>query len=230
MEFLKHLQGKLRTLQHRMTAIKKLEVKFSETSSISIEERIKSSLNFNRDYLDLRNLDLQEIPEEIYQLKKLKYIDLSNNKLHTIPHKLLELPEIKELNLVKNPLESLPNRSNLLIDPLTFHRCFGKQDTEYIGGVAFGIDTTDEDMDYILTKSSNLRNLQKLFIGRGGGLVIGDIRPIPTPQLEQIIHSIDKFINLQSLWFRGIQLQDLPSGISQLNHLKSFTLRFHSNK
>ena len=38
--------------------------------------------------LILSNMDLIEIPEEVYTLTNLKYLDLSNNKIYEIPDKI----------------------------------------------------------------------------------------------------------------------------------------------
>jgi len=62
----------------------------------------------NRKSLDLSNLGLEEIPEEVFSMKKLQELRLENNKLKILPSRIGELTSLSRIVLSQNCLTSLP--------------------------------------------------------------------------------------------------------------------------
>lgn len=55
-------------------------------------------------YLDLGYNLVDEIPESLYRLMKLRRLNLEGNKLHDLPLKLKELKELHHLSVQNNPI------------------------------------------------------------------------------------------------------------------------------
>jgi hypothetical protein len=56
--------------------------------------------------LDLSNLNLKEIPQEVFELKNLKKLDLSNNQLKTIPKEISNLKQLEVLDISNNNISN----------------------------------------------------------------------------------------------------------------------------
>ena len=65
--------------------------------------------------LDLSEMQLTELPEEIYQLVQLETLDLSNNRLRILPREIGQLTQLKSLFLRNNYLSNLPEEIGQLI-------------------------------------------------------------------------------------------------------------------
>lgn len=55
----------------------------------------------------MHNNQLEDLPAEIGNLKKLNILNLSNNKLEKFPHEFYKLNELHELNLKNNSIKEL---------------------------------------------------------------------------------------------------------------------------
>lgn len=70
-------------------------------------------------YLDLGHNVVDDIPESIYRLSKLRRLNLEDNKLHGLPLKLKELKELHHLSIMNNPIpdsekESIEKNFNIV--------------------------------------------------------------------------------------------------------------------
>jgi len=66
--------------------------------------------NFDTEYskkLDLGNTWIKDVPESIYELKKLEYLDLSNNPFNKLSEKISQLSNLKVLLLNKESVPSI---------------------------------------------------------------------------------------------------------------------------
>ncbi len=92
-----------------------------EIHNLSAEDQIYNAINnyylikiraFKRNKkatkLDLRNLNLDFIPKEIFSTNGIKILDLSNNNISYIPETISFLTSLKELILDNNNLKSIP--------------------------------------------------------------------------------------------------------------------------
>jgi len=58
--------------------------------------------------LHLQGNKIKTLPEELFELKKLKHLDLDYNKIEEIPSNINELTELNNLNLQGNKIKTLP--------------------------------------------------------------------------------------------------------------------------
>jgi Leucine-rich repeat (LRR) protein len=57
--------------------------------------------------IDLKKLNLTELPEELFRFTKIKYLDISKNKFANVSG-LENFPKLRHLNIEKNKLEYFP--------------------------------------------------------------------------------------------------------------------------
>jgi internalin A len=72
------------------------------------EQKIAEALKTGATELDLRNMQLTELPDSLGQLTQLTELNLSNNQLTTLPDWLGQLSQLRTLTLFSNQLNSLP--------------------------------------------------------------------------------------------------------------------------
>lgn len=82
--------------------------KDSNTRQQNALKAIRKALSENADTLDLSGQRLEQIPNEVFELKKLKKLELRGNRLTKIPTRLEELQNLESLSLWGNPLKTLP--------------------------------------------------------------------------------------------------------------------------
>ena len=75
---------------------------------VSIPDIRFYSINGRVRKLDLHDLELQEIPDSIGNLTKLKYLGLYNNDLASLPTSLENLQQLRFLNIFNNKFTSIP--------------------------------------------------------------------------------------------------------------------------
>lgn len=73
------------------------------------EQKIAEALKTGATELDLRGMQLTELPESIGQLTQLTSLNLSRNQLTTLPDSLGQLTQLTSLNLSYNQLTALPD-------------------------------------------------------------------------------------------------------------------------
>lgn len=104
---------------------------------------IENAIKSNKTKLDLSNRDINELPDEIGKLTKLKSLNLSYNSLIAIPASIGKLENLEEIFLTKNCLEIIPDE-------------FGKLQKLKI------LDLSNNKITNIPKSISNLSNLQVL--------------------------------------------------------------------
>src|SRR6185436_4024958 len=161
-------------------------------------------------WLRLKNLDLTELPAEIFTLSDVEVIDLSGNKLRTIPKKLWNLPKLREVRLVGNPIEVLPPRSTVSIDLGTYRRCHTSLKPENIN-LVITRTVSEEDANWWLSELDAIKGPSKIIIG---GLYAGiDMTPEePTESMRKILDSLARLNFVGILLLRGLQIEGVPEG------------------
>jgi Leucine-rich repeat (LRR) protein len=72
------------------------------------EQKIEAARRSGATELDLRNMELTELPDSLWQLTALQSLDLSYNKLAALPEALGQLSALQSLVLGENQLTALP--------------------------------------------------------------------------------------------------------------------------
>src|SRR6185503_4437658 len=125
-------------------------------------------------WLRLKNLELTELPDEIFTLSDVQFIDLSGNKLRTVPKKLWDLPKLREVRLVANPIEVLSPRSRVAIDLGTYRRCHTSLKPQNIN-LIITRTVSEQDVNWWFSEMDAIKGPSKIIIG---GLDVGiDMTP-----------------------------------------------------
>lgn len=171
-------------------------------------------INLQTELVDLSFMDLTEIPEQIFQLSKLKrleitdnnisdipecffnlsnleYLDFSRNKIHQIPSSISKLSNLKVLKISGNLLESIPLDlfSNIELTQLNF---------------------SDNQINSIPSEIIKLSNIEYLNFSNN--------------ELEEIQSSILHFSKLNSLNISGNKIKFIPNEIHKLQWLLNLNL------
>jgi len=85
------------------------EEKVNTTGEQKALHRIKQELELQTGKLDLSGLELQHIPEKVFELTHLVELDLLNNELTSIPSSIQQLINLEKLLVSKNPITQLPS-------------------------------------------------------------------------------------------------------------------------
>src|SRR5258708_17121874 len=72
------------------------------------EQRILEAQQSKSSSLDLMGLNLNAIPESVYELVNLETLDLDNNQISTIPENLSRLANLWILDLDNNQISTIP--------------------------------------------------------------------------------------------------------------------------
>ncbi|KAK2869287.1 hypothetical protein Q7C36_001158 [Tachysurus vachellii] len=91
--------GKLTRLRELLVSYNRLNCIPEELCSCECLERLELAMN----------RDLDELPQQFSNLKKLHHLDLSMNQFSTIPECVVNLPALEWLDMGGNKLESLPD-------------------------------------------------------------------------------------------------------------------------
>ena len=182
------------------------------------EKKIQEALQSGATELDLRSMELTELPDSLGQLTQLQSLKFAKNKLTTLPESLFQLRNLKSLWLGKNQLGKVPaSITNLqLLEHLA------------LGNISF-----ENLPDYL----GDLHNLQRLTIGYVDSLTHLPRLPLWVSSLHQlstlyILHTdietlpewLGKLTHLQSLDLPNNKITDLPPSLAQLEHLERLDL------
>jgi internalin A len=94
-----------------------------EVIESKLEKRLKEALEYNLQRLDLSDCGLNEIPEQVFNLKGLVYLNLSSdsnsdevfrNKIEVLPSRLTELKNLKTLDVGNNNITSISPKLGLI--------------------------------------------------------------------------------------------------------------------
>jgi internalin A len=94
-----------------------------EVIESKLEKRLKEALEYNLQRLDLSDCGLNEIPEQVFNLKGLVFLNLSSdpnsdevfrNKIEVLPSRLTELKNLKTLDVSNNNIISISPKLGLI--------------------------------------------------------------------------------------------------------------------
>ncbi len=178
------------------------------------EKKILQALTNKSTELDLSQLDLQSLPDSIWQLSQLQVLHLSNTSLQRLPDTIGQLSQLQVLLLVGTPLQQIPDSIGQLCQLQALHLSHTQlqQLPEAIG-----------QLRELRTLSLYNTPLQKLpdSIGQLTHLQTLDLS---NSLLEQLPEAIGQLTEIQNLFLSDTQLQELPTTIGQLKELRALSL------
>jgi hypothetical protein len=190
------------------------------------EKKIEEALNSGATELDLRNMELTELPESIGQLTHLLKLDIGGdswrkgkeNQLTQIPESLGKLTQLQSLDLSNNQLTTLPDSLGKLTQLQSLDFSSNQLTTlpDSLGKLTHlkVLDLAANNMTALPDLIRNLIQLQSLLISYN--------------KLGTLPEWLGELKNLQELDLGGTQLNELPIWIRNLQHLK--ILSVHVNK
>ena len=187
-----------------------------------LARRIEEARQFGSPWLNLSNMNLTEVPEEVFSLTHLETIDLQGNNLRYIPDRLRDLPKLESVVLVGNPLEALPDLPGLTIDGPIYLRCRDQVKPEKTH-LFLGSETPEKDERSWADELRTMGGIRRLTLG-DWGLMIGAEHQKPNPAIQRVLDSLADLNSLEVLSLRGLRLKAVPEGIRQLRGLKYLQL------
>ncbi len=183
-----------------------------------INQIITEFINSENDYLDLSNLNLENIPTEIFRIKGIKKLNLSTNNIMVIEDRIQELTELEYLNLSNNQIEYLPNEINELKALVSLHL-----DSNTLFELPDELCEL-ENLQILTINDTLLNNLPKQ---------IGKLKSLKKLEIKskficEIPDSIGELKNLQELKIEATSIHTLPNTINKLSNLE--VLEVISNK
>lgn len=161
-------------------------------------ERILEAFDYDAYRLDLRSLDLSELPSCIGQLTQLGDLLLNGNNLTCLPAEIGQLTQLKNLALQDNKLTSLPPEIGQLAQLKKL----------ILGSNLFG--PLGNKLTNLPPEIGKLLQLEELDVSNN--------------QLTTLPSTIGQLSQLQSLELRRNKISILPSTIGQLRQLKELIL------
>lgn len=169
---------------------------------------------FNNQWLDLRDLDLTELPQEIGELKELTWLSLSNNKLNKLPKEIGNLMKLERLYLSENNLFELPKEIGELVN----------LEELYI---------SNNQISKLPKEIGNLTNLKKLYIDHNlldslpkeiGKLSNLKELSVSGNRLVELPQTINGLTQLEGIYISKNKLKELPIEIKELINLREIFL------
>lgn len=177
---------------------------------------------------------LKKLPKEIGNLSMLKRLDLSNNQLTTLPDSFLQLTNLNRLKLGGNKINALPesfeNLSSLKELTIEISEEFGGAflkntfknlvELNIVGSKKASFPKAVlqlERLKYLKIKGFDCRETQFSFSN------LPELRRLSFDniKLNTLPNDIEKLVKLEQLYFYNATLKEFPTGILQLDNLRS---------
>jgi len=194
----------------------------------------------DRQYLDLSDNQLSDLPKEIAELKNLKKLYLNDNQLSDLPKEIAELKSLQTLDLRNNQLSDLPKEiaelkslqelylsSNQLSD-------LSKEIAELKNLKKLYLN--DNQLSDLPKEIAELKSLQTLNLSSNQlsdlPKEIAELKSLQTlnlsyNKLSDLPKEIAELKNLQTLYLKKTQLSDLPKEIAELKSLQYLDLSYN---
>lgn len=193
-------------------------------AQISLAET-ESNLNMDYIFLRLNNLNLRNLPEKVYKLKKINSIDISNNNFKKIPD-LSVFDNLSAFSANYNKIDDLHFLSkNINFTIVSLSMSYNKIYNISILGEFKNIWDLRLNNNLIedITPLTNLKNLAFLLLGNNK---IKDILPIKDiPNLNYIALENNKITNIDALYnlhnIQGINLYGNPISEDDIQKLRN---------
>ena len=195
--------------------------------------RIAKAKNEKTTELNLSNLDIGELPDELFECKQLTALTVSNCKLFKISERIKILANLHSLNAPNNQTTQLPSEIGALVNLQTLDVSNNQltQIPPEIGALVklLNLYVDNNQLTRIPSEIGALVNLQVLFVRNNqltqipseiGALVNLQTLDVSNNQLTRIPPEIGALVNLQTLDVDNNQLTQIPSEIGALVNLQ----------
>lgn len=191
------------------------EPKFTpEEGYAEAQWRITEAQIDHTNILDLSNLNLKELPAEIWQLDNLLELELSSNILSLLPPEIGHLSNLSYLNLNNNRLKELPPEigrlSNLSRLSLAHNRLRGLPAGILQLSNLSELSLDDNELSELPAEILQLSNLSILSLSNN--------------RFQELPSEIGQLSNLSELYLYRGKLRKLPVEIGQLSNLSKLSL------
>ena len=125
-------------------------------------KRIQQAKEARAKELNLRSLDLEEVPGEIGELVEVEVIHLWGNRIRRVPERIRMLKKLRRLDLRGNPVEEVPDMFGLCLDWDAFCRLKGRISQKHVVGLSISTKQPvldSEDMERALFGMVSLSSL-----------------------------------------------------------------------
>jgi internalin A len=179
-----------------------------------LSDRSKYDNENNLISLDLKELNLSQIPPELRLLSNLQVLTLDNNQLTQLPAWIGQLSNLRTLYLYNNQLMQVPPELGQLsnLQTLSLQNNQLTQLPAWIGELSnlHMLSLSGNQLTQLPPELGQLSNLRQLYLSGN--------------QLKDVPAWIGQLTNLYMLALDGIQLTQLPTWIGQLSNLQFLTL------
>jgi internalin A len=190
---------------------------FQRPKATEALKRIEWAQKTGATKLDLSGLLLEELPPELFELKRLTELDLSHNLLTELPAKIGELISLVTLSLDYNHLVVLPSEIGRLANLRTLSiEDNALQELPAQIGELSELEELNLHLNKLIKLPTDIGNLIKLRELYLGGTPDSDLRTLPV--------EIGNLINLTRLYVFDNKLKSLPNTIGALQYLRDLGL------
>jgi Leucine-rich repeat (LRR) protein len=219
-----HINLLLKLVKHEMNEAQSIQKEDQDIIGRARREQSKT--------LDLSSYklggELEEIPNEVFDLPQLEELNLYNNNIREVPERIRDLANLKRLSLVRNPIEKVPDIPGLGLDWASYLRCRKTLSKQNVEEVWIWIDEKQAPRRKRVREPQlrcELALLPRLrALGVGLLSISGEKIPKPTEEIRDLIDNLSQFHLLESLRFFGVLLEDVPAGIRDLKRLRSLCM------
>ena len=187
-----------------------------------VQAQIEEARRANNRELALFDRDLDEIPDQIFELQQLEVLKLLGTRVRVVPERIRELRKLKRLDLTGCPIERVPDIHGLILDWEAYLRCRPSLSAENVSGIRVIVETErgGADVSELVSDLKKMPALRELTISAKNPYV-----PILTPKaIADLIESLGELSSLEDLRLWALRLEKAPAGIRRLKRLSSLTL------
>lgn len=201
----------------------------------NVIEKINQAIKDNAKELNLRFLDIVNLPRSICELTQLESINLWNNKITQFPLELFELPNLKIIDLSQNSIQNIPDEFHKLRDLEYLNlgsNCIKKVEVNFNENTKLIIlnlsNNKISQIDNCITDIANLEkldfssNIVKKVSTKISSLSHLSILNLLNNDLKTLPDEIGDLRNLNELNIEGNKISVIPKSLKKLENLSFF--------
>uniref|UniRef100_A0A7N4PRI8 Leucine rich repeat containing 1 n=1 Tax=Sarcophilus harrisii TaxID=9305 RepID=A0A7N4PRI8_SARHA len=156
---------------------------------------------------------LRELPEQFFQLVKLRKLGLSDNEIQRLPPEIANFMQLVELDVSRNDIPEIP-------ESISF--CKALQRADFSGNPLTRLPESFPELQNLTCLSVNDISLQSLPENIGKSLTqLQRLKELDlgNNEIYHLPETIGALLHLEDLWLDGNQLAELPQEIGNLKNL-----------